>query len=118
MVTQKEAKTDSPSEEDIYSVGTISKVKQLLKLPGDTIRVLVEGVSRAEISEFTQTEPFFMAEVVEKIFMPDEENQVEIEALKRRVLSVFEDYVKLSNKISPETVLSITTIEDAPARAG
>lgn len=113
LVTQKEAKTDSPSEEDIYSVGTISKVKQLLKLPGDTIRVLVEGVSRAEISEFTQTEPFFMAEVVEKIFLPDDENQVEIEALKRRVLSVFEDYVKLSNKISPETVLSITTIEDA-----
>ncbi len=113
LVTQKEAKTDSPSEEDIYSVGTISKVKQLLKLPGDTIRVLVEGVSRAEISEFTQTEPFFMAEVVEKIFMPDEENQVEIEALKRRVMAVFEDYVKLSNKISPETVLSITTIEDA-----
>lgn len=113
LVTQKEAKNDAPNEEDIYNVGTISKVKQLLKLPGDTIRVLVEGVSRAEIGEFTQTEPFFMAEVVEKIYMPDEENSIEIEALKRRVLSAFEDYVKLSNKISPETVLSITTVEDA-----
>jgi len=113
LVTQKEAKNDAPNEEDIYDVGTISKVKQLLKLPGDTIRVLVEGVSRAEIGEFTQTEPFFMAEVVEKIYMPDEENSVEIEALKRRVLSAFEDYVKLSNKISPETVLSITTVDDA-----
>jgi len=83
-----------------------------LKLPGDTIRVLVEGVSRAEISEFTQTEPFFAAEVVEKIYMNDDQQSLEIEALKRRVLSAFEDYVGLSNKISPETVLSITTIED------
>ncbi|MDP4180753.1 MAG: endopeptidase La [Bacillota bacterium] len=112
LVTQKEAKNDAPSEEDVYNVGTISKVKQLLKLPGDTIRVLVEGVSRAEISEFTQTEPFFAAEVVEQIYS-DGENSVEIEALKRRVLAAFEDYVGLSNKISPETVLSITTIEDA-----
>jgi ATP-dependent Lon protease len=112
LVTQKEAKNDSPGEEDVYNVGTISKVKQLLKLPGDTIRVLVEGVSRAEISEFTHTEPFFAAEVVEQIYMDDDQHSVEIEALKRRVLSAFEDYVGLSNKISPETVLSITTIED------
>lgn len=112
LVTQKEAKNDSPGEEDVYSVGTISKVKQLLKLPGDTIRVLVEGVSRAEINEFTQNEPFFAAEVIEQIYMDDEQHSVEIEALKRRVLSAFEDYVGLSNKISPETVLSITTIED------
>lgn len=113
FVTQKDARNDTPCEEDIYRVGTISKVKQLLKLPGDTIRVLVEGISRAEISEFTQTEPFFMAEVVEKIFVPDEQDKLEIEALKRRVLETFEEYVKLSNKISPETVLSITSIEDA-----
>lgn len=113
LVAQKDAKNDSPAEEDIYSVGTISKVKQLLKLPGDTIRVLVEGVSRAEIGEVTQLEPFFMAEVVEKIFVPDEESMIEIEALNRRVLATFEEYVKLSNKISPETLLTITSIEDA-----
>ncbi|KNY27100.1 endopeptidase La [Pseudobacteroides cellulosolvens] len=112
LVTQKEAKNDSPGEEDVYNVGTISKVKQLLKLPGDTIRVLVEGVSRAEITEFTQNEPFFAAEVEEQIYVNDDKQSVEIEALKRRVLSAFEDYVGLSNKISPETVLSITTIED------
>lgn len=113
LVAQKDAKNDSPAEDDIYNVGTISKVKQLLKLPGDTIRVLVEGISRAEIGEFTQTEPFFMAEVVEKIYMPDEESKVETEALKRRVLSTFDEYSKLSNKISPDTVLSVMTIEDA-----
>ena len=113
LATQKDAKNDSPNIEEIYSIGTISKVKQLLKLPGDTIRVLVEGISRAEISEFTQTEPFFMAEMVEKIYVDDEESIVEVEALKRRVLSVFEEYSKLNNKISPETVLSVMSIEDA-----
>ncbi|TYQ16102.1 UNVERIFIED_CONTAM: ATP-dependent Lon protease [Acetivibrio alkalicellulosi] len=112
LVAQKDAKNDSPTESDIYSIGTICKVKQLLKLPGDTIRVLVEGISRAEICAYTQIEPFFMAEIVEKIYIDDEESQVEIEALKRRVLSTFEDYSKLNNKVSPETVLSIMSIED------
>lgn len=112
LVAQKDAKTDTPTEDDVFKVGTISKVKQLLKLPGDTIRVLVEGISRAEIDDITQTEPFFMAEVVEKIFIPDEESTMEIEALKRRVLAAFDEYVKLNNKISPETVLSIVSIED------
>ena len=83
LVAQKDAKNDFPVEEDIFSVGTISRVKQLLKLPGDTIRVLVEGISRAEISEFTQTEPFFMAEVMEKIFTPDDDSKMEMEALVR-----------------------------------
>ncbi|GAE88600.1 ATP-dependent protease La type I [Acetivibrio straminisolvens JCM 21531] len=114
LVTQKDAKNDSPNPEDIYTIGTISKVKQLLKLPGDTIRVLVEGISRAEICEFTQIEPFFMAEVEEKIYLEEEESsKTEIEALKRRVLSTFEEYSKLNNKVSPETVLSIMSIEDA-----
>lgn len=112
LVTQKDAKNDSPDTEDIYTIGTISKVKQLLKLPGDTIRVLVEGISRAEVCEFTQIEPFFMAEVVEKIYIDEEDSKVEIEALKRRVLSTFEEYSKLNNKVSPETVLSIMNIED------
>lgn len=113
LVTQRDAKNDSPNADDIYKIGTISKVKQLLKLPGDTIRVLVEGISRAEISEFTQTEPFFMAEVVEKIYVDDEESKVEVEALKRRVISTFEEYSKFNNKISPETVLSVMSIDDA-----
>jgi ATP-dependent Lon protease len=112
LVAQKDAKNDSPNAEDIYTVGTISKVKQLLKLPEDTIRVLVEGVCRAEVSEFTQTEPFFMAEVFEKIYTPDDESIIEIEALKRSVLSTFEEYVKLNSKISPDTVMSVMSIED------
>ena len=112
LVTQKDAKNDAPEEEDIYRVGTISRVKQLLRLPGDTIRVLVEGVSRAEISELVQTEPFFVAEVTEKIMTLDEGHRVESEALKRRVLSIFEEYVKLSNKVSSDTLVSVMSIED------
>ena len=112
LVAQKDARNDSPNEEDIYKVGTISKVKQLLKLPGDTIRVLVEGISRAEIGDITQTEPFFMAEVSEKIYTYDDDSKIEIEALKRRVLSTFDEYVKFSNKVPPETVLSINSVED------
>jgi len=113
LATQRDAKNDCPIEEEIYRVGTISRVKQLLKLPGDTIRVLVEGINRAEISEFTQSEPFFMAEVVEKIYIPDEEIETEIEALMRRVQATFDEYVKLSGKISPDTAMSVMTIEDA-----
>jgi ATP-dependent Lon protease len=112
LVSQKDAKNDSPNMEDMYKVGTISKVKQLLKLPGDTIRVLVEGVSRAEIVSIKQDDPFFIAEIEEKIYDKEKENLVEVEALKRRVLSTFEDYSKLSSKISPETVLTVTSIED------
>jgi ATP-dependent Lon protease len=112
LVSQREAKNDSPGPEDMYKVGTVSKVKQLLKLPGDTIRVLVEGVSRAKIAEFKQEEPFFIAEVEEEYDGEKKEKKVEMEALKRRVIATFEDYAKLGAKISPETVLTVTSIDD------
>ena len=111
LVAQKDASTDSPGAEDIYSIGTISKVKQLLKLQGDTIRVLVEGISRAEIKDIIQKEPFFVAEVVEG--QVEENFEVnEVEALKRRLVSIFEEYVKLSGKISSDTALSVAEIEN------
>lgn len=112
LVAQKDATDDSPERDEIYNVGTISKVKQLLKLPGDTIRVLVEGLNRAEIGEITQTEPFMMAEVVEKIFTKESYDNVRVEALKRRVSETFEEYVKLSNKISPDAVVNIIASDD------
>lgn len=110
LVSQKDAKVDNPSREDIYSVGTVSRVKQILKLPGDTIRVLVEGISRAEIVEITQDEPYFEAEVQERYDSP--EKDIESEALMRKLLEAFEEYVKLSSQISPEVVVTITDIED------
>ncbi len=111
LVAQKDASTDSPGEEDIYDIGTISKVKQLLKLQGDTIRVLVEGISRAEIKNIVQREPFFVVEVVEGQAEEEFEDN-EVEALKRRLVAVFEDYVKLSGKVSPDTALTVAEINN------
>lgn len=111
LVTQKDARNDSPAEDEIYRVGTISKVKQLVKLPGDTIRVLIEGISRAEIEEFVQDDPYFVAKVVE-YEVPVDEDDVKIEALKRKVMDTFEEYIKLSNKVSPDILLTVSTVED------
>lgn len=112
LTAQKDAKDDSPEIEDIYRVGTISRVKQLLRLPGDTIRVLVEGISRAEVKNYLQTEPYFIAEVAEKIIPEDKSRAVEFEAFKRKVLSTFDEYARLNGKISPDTVSSMGVIED------
>lgn len=111
LVAQKDASTDSPGEEDIYNIGTVSKVKQLLKLQGDTIRVLVEGISRAQIKEIIQKEPYFIAEI-EEVIVNEELDPIEVEALKRRLVAVFEDYVKLSGKISPDTALTVAELEN------
>lgn len=111
LVTQKEAQTDLPSKDDFYEVGTISKVKQLLKLPGDTIRVLVEGVSRAKIEEIIFDEQFFLVEVTE-LEEAEIEIDIETEALKRSVLDVFDGYVKANSKIAPETLATVSEIED------
>lgn len=112
LVAQKDESNNDPDEDDIYKVGTISKVRQLVKLPGDTIRVLVEGLSRAEISEIQQTEPFFMAEVVEKIYTIKNKDELEIEALERRVKHTFEEYLRLNNRVSSEITPSVEAIQD------
>ena len=112
LTAQKDAKVDEPQIDDIYTVGTISRVKQLLRLPGDTLRVLVEGISRAEIKSFKQTEPFFIAEVVEKMTNEKASHEIEDEALKRKVLSTFDEYARLNGKISPDTVSSLSLVED------
>lgn len=110
LVCQKDAKVDNPSLDDIYSVGAVSKVKQILKLPGDTIRVLVEGISRAKIQNLIQEEPYFEVEVLEKEDSLDKDN--ETEAYMRKLVESFEDYVKLSNQISPEVAATVSEIEE------
>lgn len=112
LTTQKDAKNDSPDVDDIYNVGTISRVKQLLRLPGNTIRVLVEGLNRAEVRKYVQTDPYFIAEVAERIVPVNRKASITDEALKRKVISTFEDYAKLNGKISAETIASISAIED------
>ncbi|MCX7884369.1 MAG: endopeptidase La [Caloramator sp.] len=111
LVAQKDEKEENPREDDIYKIGCISKIKQILKLPGDMIRVLVEGLYRAEIEEITQEEPYFECKL--KIHMEQEiEKTVEIEALMRQALSYFEEYVNQSNSIPDEILSTIYDIKE------
>jgi ATP-dependent Lon protease len=113
LATQKEAQTDDPGEEDIYNIGTVAEVKQLLKLPGGTIRVLVEGIARAKVLRFIADEPYFQVEIEQ--YVENFEKTSEIEALMRNLIYQFEQYVKLSKRIPPETVVSVVNI-DEPGR--
>lgn len=110
LATQKDPRVDEPGPDDIYSVGTIAEVKQLIKIPGGTIRVLVEGIARARIRSFLDNERFYLVEADEYAEEPAE--GPEVEALTRSIIFQFEQYVKLSKKIPPETVVSIVTVED------
>ena len=113
LVAQKEARVDEPTPDEIYTMGTVAQIKQMLKLPGGTIRVLVEGLSRASVKEFIESDPFFKVEVEDLV--EDNEVTVEVEALMRSVLHQFEQYIKLSKKIPPETLVTVASI-DEPGR--
>src|SRR5690348_1252905 len=110
LVTQKNAAQDDPTSADIYSVGTIGTVLQLLKLPDGTVKVLVEGGQRAKIVRFAENDAFFQAyaEALEEKLG----EQQELEALARTAVSQFEQYIKLNKKIPPEVLVSINQIED------
>ena len=110
LVAQKNASQDDPSVEDIYRVGTVSTILQLLKLPDGTVKVLVEGGRRAKISGFKDTDSYFEAFVEA---MPDQGGEAkELEALGRTVVSQFEQYIKLNKKIAPEVLVSLNQIEE------
>jgi ATP-dependent Lon protease len=110
LVTQKNAAQDDPTTADIYTVGTIGTVLQLLKLPDGTVKVLVEGGQRARIRGFAENENFFQAyaETIEE--RPG--GHPEIQALARTVVAQFEQYIKLNKKIPPEVLVSINQIDD------
>lgn len=110
LATQKDAQTDAPGENDIFQVGTVAEIKQLLKLPGGTIRVLVEGLYRAEIVDYIALEPFYKVEIDQ--FDEIKAKTPEIEALTRTVIHQFEQWVKLSKKIPPETLVSVVVVEE------
>jgi ATP-dependent Lon protease len=110
LVTQKNATDDDPQPSAIFDVGTAANVLQLLKLPDGTVKVLVEGRSRARIEEYTDREEFYEAAAV--VLAEPEEDAVEIEAMARSVVSEFENYVKLNKKISPEVVSAAGQIDD------
>ena len=110
LVAQKNAGQDDPSTDDIYRVGTIGTVLQLLKLPDGTVKVLVEGGQRTTIKSFTDSVDYFEA-MAETIVEPDADAQ-EVDALVRSVISQFENYVKLNKKVPPEVLVSLSQIED------
>jgi ATP-dependent Lon protease len=110
LVTQKNAGQDDPSPADIYSVGTIGTVLQLLKLPDGTVKALVEGGGRARIVKFTEHATFFQAYAEAVPDKPGESQ--ELEALTRTAVTQFEHYIKLNKKIPPEVLVSINQIED------
>jgi len=110
LVTQKNAGDDDPTPDDIYSVGTVGTVLQLLKLPDGTVKVLVEGTQRARITGFAENSEFFQAQA--ELLVEADEDAREYDALGRSVITQFEKYIKLNKKIPPEVLVSLNQIDD------
>jgi ATP-dependent Lon protease len=110
LCSQSEVNLEEPATDDIYRVGTIANIRQMLKLPNGTIRVLVEGIIRAEITEYLPNDQYF--EVMAKDLPEVEATDSEIDALMRTVLNQFEYYINLSKKVTPETLSAVSDIEE------
>jgi ATP-dependent Lon protease len=110
LVAQKNAAQDDPAAEDIYEVGTISTILQLLKLPDGTVKVLVEGLTRARITGYSDQDEYFEVHAT-PIDDPVDDGK-EVEALGRTVVSQFEQYIKLNKKIAPEVLVSVNQIDN------
>ena len=114
LASQKDENTDLPTPDDFYHIGTIGKIKQMLKLPGDSIRVLVEGLHRGEIEEVLFEVPYFKCRI-RRIDDNEEEPDSEAEALMRTVLGSFDEYINIDQNLAPEVFASVVTIE-SPGR--
>lgn len=112
LVTQKDAKVEDPTDKDINEVGTICTIRQLLKLPGNTVRVLVEGTKRGKLVKYTSKEPHLVAQV-EEIETIRDATETEEEALLRTIKDSFDDFIKLSGNMPPEALLTFEDINDA-----
>lgn len=110
LVAQKSATKDEPSDKDIYNIGCVANVLQMLKLPDGTVKVLVEGVQRARLTKVTDEGTHFAATAMP--LLPDPSQSPETEAMKRAVMAQFDSYVKLNKKIPPEILTSLASIED------
>jgi len=113
LAAQKNAKTNEPTPDDIFAVGTVGTVMQLLRLPDGTVKVLVEGKQRARVKRFADSEDYFLVEIEEMAEVS--QLTVEIEALMRSVQGTFEMYVKLNKKVEPEVLMNVQAIDD-PSR--
>ncbi|OOG55359.1 endopeptidase La [Polaromonas sp. C04] len=113
LVAQKTAAKDEPSVSDMFEVGCVSTILQMLKLPDGTVKVLVEGQQRARVNKIDDGESHFTANVSPVESAPGDQKSTEIEALRRAVMQQFDQYVKLNKKIPPEILTSISSIDDA-----
>jgi ATP-dependent Lon protease len=110
LCSQSEVNIEEPGQDDIFRVGTVANVRQMLKLPNGTIRVLVEGVERAEIINYIDNDEYY--EVMARELPEDEDSDQECDALMRTVLNQFEHYITLSKKVTPETLAAVSDIEE------
>ncbi|MBL4910909.1 MAG: endopeptidase La [Alteromonadaceae bacterium] len=111
LVAQKDASIDDPNADDVYVTGTVATILQMLKLPDGTVKVLVEGVQRAQVKKFTKTEDYFVAEI--EYLYAEQAPEDTVEVLIRSAISQFDGYVKLNKKIPPEVLTSVSGIDDA-----
>ncbi|MDJ0789748.1 MAG: endopeptidase La [Myxococcota bacterium] len=111
LAAQRVASKDEPEEQDIHRIGTIGSIIQLLRLPDQTVKVLVEGKARARVKEFVQQEPYFACDF--ELLDEDEADSAEVTALIRSVHQTFESYVKLNKKVPPEVVGTVTQLQNA-----
>ncbi len=114
LVAQKSAELDEPSFDDFHTIGTLSSILQLLKLPDGTIKVLVEGAERAKVIRFAEESEYFTAEI-SVLNNEEPEDEKKLEVLSRSIVSLFEQYVKLNKKVPPEVLTSLAGIDD-PSR--
>ncbi len=112
LTSQKDENTDLPTPDDFYHTGTIGKIKQMLKLPGDSIRVLVEGICRGHVDEIISEVPFFKCRITPVKEDDTKKDDPEAEALMRTVLSNFDEYVNINQNLSPEVFASVVSIEE------
>ncbi|MBD3266421.1 endopeptidase La, partial [bacterium] len=110
LVAQKKMEVDDPAPKDLYEVGTIINVLQLLKLPDGSIKVLIEGMQRVKITDYLTDDPFYI--VSSEVIEDKKEKGPKVQALMRHVREIFEQYVKLNRKIPQETLLSIMNLDD------
>ena len=112
LTSQIDENTDLPTPDDFYHIGTIGRIKQMLKLPGDSIRVLVEGISRGKIEEVLFEVPYFKCRVSPIRIDENDPDDPAVEALMRTVLASFDEYINLDQNLAPETFASVVTIEE------
>lgn len=110
LVAQKSANQDEPGPDDIYQMGVIANVLQLLKLPDGTVKVLVEGIQRAHLQSIDDSQSFFAADALP--VLPDEEERPDLEAMRRTITEQFEQYAKFNKKLAPELVASVASTTD------